>query len=590
MEKEIKRSFWEIIKRFFEPYKENRLIFTKWICVSILWSLNWILHVIFLERISHSLELWDNKIFFNLLKYYLFFIFLYEILVYSTKKWWWVENIPKSWDYLSKKYLKQYIQLNNNLVEVQWTWKLISIIYWWVRQWWFSLWNFLEVWIKVIITFIFSFYMISKVSTYYWIIFIVLSIIFLFISVYFSNLLQIYRKARNDNINLVSKETTKVLMNKTEILQSNKIDKENQNISNLYKIDSRINKDMWIKRNFMKRSSEFWISIFFIISYYILWDMFFNKNISLNIIIWFWWALILMQRTISEALSFYIQFTKDFIIIEKLWDFFDSTPEIQWYETWKDFIHTKWDIKLKKLTYWYISDIKIFDNFNLNISWWKVTALVWLSGSWKSTLVKLIAWYIRADSWKIIIDNQNLNEVSLKTYYKDIWYLTQEPSVFDWTIFDNLTYALDNNVRDEKFRPLQEDNLDKIIKLSKCEFIYDLPNWINTEIWERWVRLSWWQRQRLAIAKIFLKNPKIIILDEPTSALDSFSEELITKAMHNLFKDRTVIIIAHRLQTVKHADDIILLEDWKIKERWTHKELVKKKWIYNRMLELQSGF
>ncbi len=87
--------------------------------------------------------------------------------------------------------------------------------------------------------------------------------------------------------------------------------------------------------------------------------------------------------------------------------------------------------------------------------------------------------------------------------------------------------------------------------MSKCEFIYDLPNGIDTEIWERGVKLSWWQRQRLAIAKIMIKNPKIIILDEPTSALDSFSEDKITKAMNNLFKWRTVIVIAHRLQTVK---------------------------------------
>jgi ABC-type multidrug transport system fused ATPase/permease subunit len=79
-------------------------------------------------------------------------------------------------------------------------------------------------------------------------------------------------------------------------------------------------------------------------------------------------------------------------------------------------------------------------------------------------------------------------------------------------------------------------------------------------------------------------------LDEPTSALDSFSEELITKAMHNLFKWRTIIIIAHRLQTVKNADDIILLANWKIIERWNHAELVKQKWVYKKMLDLQSGF
>ena len=104
------------------------------------------------------------------------------------------------------------------------------------------------------------------------------------------------------------------------------------------------------------------------------------------------------------------------------------------------------------------------------------------------------------------------------------------------------------------------------------------------------MRLSGGQKQRLAIAKIFLKDPEIILLDEPTSALDSFSEEQITIALDELFQNRTVIIVAHRLQTVKKADDIIVLEQGKVLERGNHASLVAKNGIYNRMLELQSGF
>ena len=255
---------------------------------------------------------------------------------------------------------------------------------------------------------------------------------------------------------------------------------------------------------------------------------------------------------------------------------------MKWYDTWKDFEYKKGEIEIKNLSYSYVKNKPVFENFNLKIKWAKVTAFVGNSWSWKSTLVKLIAGYIHPDSGEIIVDWQKLSEVNLKSYYKNIWYLTQEPSVFDWTILDNLTYAVD--------RELKSGELEKVLKQAKCEFVYDLENGLDTEIWERWVRLSWWQKQRLAIAKIFLKDPKIIILDEPTSALDSFSEEQITYAMHNLFKGRTVIIIAHRLQTVKEADDIILLENGEIKERWIHKELVKLKWDYNKMLELQSGF
>lgn len=102
--------------------------------------------------------------------------------------------------------------------------------------------------------------------------------------------------------------------------------------------------------------------------------------------------------------------------------------------------------------------------------------------------------------------------------------------------------------------------------------------------------MSGGQRQRLAIAKIFLKNPEIILLDEPTSALDSFSEESVTQAMENLFQGRTVIIIAHRLQTVKSADEILLLEDGTIVERGTHKELLDHDGVYRKMVEMQSGF
>jgi ABC-type multidrug transport system fused ATPase/permease subunit len=196
--------------------------------------------------------------------------------------------------------------------------------------------------------------------------------------------------------------------------------------------------------------------------------------------------------------------------------------------------------------------------------------------------MKLISGFIETQSWKIIIDWQNLNEINLMNYYKEIWYLTQEPNVFDWSILENLTYWSKQEITEKK--------LKEVIKKAKCEFIYDFKNWLKTEIWERWVRLSWWQKQRLAIAKIFLKNPKIIFLDEPTSALDSKSEKLIHESFTELFKWRTVIIIAHRLQTVKSADEIFVIEEGKIVEIWNHESLSRKKGHYREMLDLQSGF
>ncbi len=290
-----------------------------------------------------------------------------------------------------------------------------------------------------------------------------------------------------------------------------------------------------------------------------------------------------MQKSLTEFISFYVDASKRFVTLEKLWDFFDTTPQITGYEEWNTFTYETWYIELQNLSYAYEGNKNVFENFDLKVRGWNITAFVWPSGGGKSTLVKLIAGYLKANSWEILIDGQKLTETSLKSYYQDVGYLTQEPSVFDGTVRENLMYALGEEI-------LDETHLQQILKLSRCEFIYDLPQWLDTEIGERGVKLSGGQKQRLAIAKIFLKNPKIIILDEPTSALDSQSEKAITQAMHELFKDRTVLVIAHRLQTVKYADEIIVIDSGKIIERGNHEELVKQKWYYAEMLELQSGF
>ena len=335
------------------------------------------------------------------------------------------------------------------------------------------------------------------------------------------------------------------------------------------------------------------LSIQHLFYYFLLYNVFGLNNLWLKILdwketfstfVWVFWVFTVLDSAISKSMSFYKDFTHKFTAINRMWEYFDGIPKIYWYDTWSDFVYKNWNIKFKNVSFWYSKNKSVFRNLDLKIAWWKITAFVWNSWGWKTTIVKIISQYIKQSSWNIFVDWQDLNSVSLKSYYKNIWYLTQEPSVFDWTVLENLTYSLDSRI------PIDMKHIDEIINLSKCEFIYDLKNWINTEIWEKWIRLSWWQRQRLAIAKIMIKNPKIIILDEHTSALDSISEKLITKAMDNLFEGRTVLVIAHRLQTVKYAHEIIVINNWKIIERWNHKNLVEKKWVYNEMLELQSGF
>lgn len=237
---------------------------------------------------------------------------------------------------------------------------------------------------------------------------------------------------------------------------------------------------------------------------------------------------------------------------------------------------------MQDVDFWYVENAPILEKFSYTFEAGKRYALVGPSGGGKTTIMKLASGFLSAKKGRVAVDDFDLSTVNLSTFYSNIGYLTQDPQIFDGTIRDNL-------VQGKSSHALESDIVEALRK-AQCEFVFDLPEGLETEIGERGVKLSGGQKQRLAIAKIFLKNPHIILLDEPTSALDSFSEEKISQAFHNLFEGRTVLIIAHRLQTVKEADMILVLEGGQIAEQGNHSELVEKKGIYAKMLELQSGF
>lgn len=577
-----KRTGIEIIKRFFQPAFHEKKISLKVMIPSIIWSLIWIIAVYLLKDITNGISDGLNHETMFLLLIFIWLILVNYLILITTRNWTHAILWPTYRKFMYSKYIKEYTYLDNNEAEKIGTGKLIAMVDKWMHAWVdLEVRFFLEILPNATFT-IFWFIFIGFVNIYY-----LLAILIVFLSIFFmtyilqkkAKVLRIKRREANITI---TRRFVKILMAKFEILQNEKWIEESNYISKSLDYNILLNykmRNLWIFTEILSKVLIDGSKIFLILMFWMwLWSNLINfwEFVALMSILY------ILDQILTSSLSLYVEFTKIFVDVEKVWDFFDTTPIIKWYSKWNEFKYKNWKIKIVNLSYWYTKNKPVFKNFNLNILWGKVTAFVWNSWSGKSTLVKLIAWYIRANSGTILIDNQEINKISLKSYYKNIGYLTQEPSVFDGTILNNLIYSAS--------RELKEWELDTILKLAKCEFIYDLEKWINTQIWERWVRLSWGQKQRLAIAKIFLKDPKIIILDEPTSALDSFSEEQITQAMHNLFKWRTVIIIAHRLQTVKNADDIILIENWEVKERGTHGELVKLKWQYNQMLKLQSWF
>ncbi|MDQ3123622.1 MAG: ABC transporter ATP-binding protein/permease [bacterium] len=223
----------------------------------------------------------------------------------------------------------------------------------------------------------------------------------------------------------------------------------------------------------------------------------------------------------------------------------------------------------------------LFEHFNLRIAPGEKIGIVGLSGSGKTTLTKLLLRFKDLNSGKILVDGTDISSVAQADLRSYISYVPQEPLLFHRSLSENIAYGKGDS------------NESEIIKAAKNahahEFITKLPESYKTLVGERGVKLSGGQRQRVAIARAMLKDAPILILDEATSALDSESEVLIQDALWKLMEGRTAIVIAHRLSTIQKMDRIIVLDDGKIVEEGSHKQLIANKGVYSRLWQHQSG-
>ncbi len=227
------------------------------------------------------------------------------------------------------------------------------------------------------------------------------------------------------------------------------------------------------------------------------------------------------------------------------------------------------------------AESSIFKNLNIKIKPGEKVGLIGHSGSGKSSLTRVLLRFSDIDSGSITIDGQNIAQVKQTELRAVISYVPQEPLLFHRTIAENIGYG----------RPEAEQREIEVVakQANANEFIDTLPKGYNTLVGERGVKLSGGQRQRIAIARAMLKNAPILVLDEATSALDSESEGLIQDALWKLMEGRTAIVIAHRLSTIQRMDRIIVMEDGKIVEEGSHKDLLYKKGVYAKLWERQSG-
>jgi ATP-binding cassette subfamily B protein len=236
-------------------------------------------------------------------------------------------------------------------------------------------------------------------------------------------------------------------------------------------------------------------------------------------------------------------------------------------------------IEFKNVSYGYTDEREVLKNVSINIEKGKTFALVGPSGGGKTTICHLIPHFYDIEKGEILIDGKEIRTVTRESLRRNIGIVQQDIYLFNASIEENILYGRLDATHEEVVEAAKRANIH--------DYIMSLEEGYNTQIGERGVKLSGGQKQRLSIARVFLKNPPILILDEATSALDNTTEILIQQALDELCKGRTTIVVAHRLSTVKNADEIAVIADGVISEQGTHDQLIELGGTYKHLYELQ---
>ena len=304
-----------------------------------------------------------------------------------------------------------------------------------------------------------------------------------------------------------------------------------------------------------------------------------NHNITVGNFASFITSLVMLYNPIKSIGNNYNGVIFSLMAVERVFEKLNSIPSIRNCENAKKIEHCKGNICYKDVMFEYTKDKPVLKNVNLNIKAGQTIALVGNSGGGKTTISSLLPRFYDVKSGTITLDGINIKDLDLDCLRDNIAIVFQDNFLFCGTIRENILFGREN---------VSEEQLQKAIH-SACldEFISTLKDGLDTQIGERGVLLSGGQKQRIAIARAFIKNAPILILDEATSALDNKSEAVVQQAIDNLMKDRTVLVIAHRLSTVRNADCIVVINDGQIVEKGSHDELLKKKGAYAALYRTQ---
>jgi ATP-binding cassette, subfamily B, bacterial len=283
----------------------------------------------------------------------------------------------------------------------------------------------------------------------------------------------------------------------------------------------------------------------------------------------------------SSLAGVYVELVTSYAYFDRIFAVLDLEPAIKDRAGAKEIAMVRGGVRFHDVSFAYTAGEPVLQGIDLEMPPGKCVALVGPSGSGKSTLAALIARLYDPSKGRITLDEVDVRDISLKSLRAQIGVVSQDTFLFNTTIFENLRYGRPEASREQIVAAAQAAQIH--------EFIERLPQGYNTVVGDRGYRLSGGERQRVAIGRAILRNPKILILDEATSSLDSHNEALIQSALNALLKNRTSLVIAHRLSTVRSADLIAVLEKGKIADRGGHEELLAKGGLYARLCEEQFG-
>jgi ATP-binding cassette, subfamily B, bacterial MsbA len=304
-----------------------------------------------------------------------------------------------------------------------------------------------------------------------------------------------------------------------------------------------------------------------------------SGNASLDGMIVYWGLMGMIIQPVTAVSGFYSSFQASSAAGRRVFSLLDRKPKVQDKPGAIELPPVKGDIEIKNVHFSYDEEKEILRGIDLKVKAGEVVAIVGTNGAGKTTFVNLVPRFYDPSEGSITIDGHDLRDVTIGSLRTQVGTVIQESVLFAGTIASNISCGRDDYTREEIVQAAKVANAD--------EFICRMPQGYDTDIGERGVRLSGGQRQRIAIARALLRDPKILILDEFTSGIDTESENLITEAIERIMRGRTSLVIAHRLNTIRHADRIIVLDAGKIVEEGTHDKLFDNNGLYTKLYEAQ---